>query len=418
MENGVKKLVAAMTGCLIADAKGAGHEMNSREDLLSNVQELNKRYFPRDPKFSKGYTPGDYTDDFEMTLAVLMALKEGDMKLNVNVLYKYFYQLYFETKEKFGVARAGYGSVSKLLEVWKANGYEEFQKELLKSMLTVKKNVTGDDAPGNASLMRMTPIVFSKSYFEMIENALVNALSTKPHGYIVFSCVALAIAGRYLTVENGDPHHLIDHTLKKFEEWRPFIMNYITEKREQMLQNVPNREEVEFLELEKLDEQFNHMSKQLSEIDQLPQPANPDSVYGPSFVYDKEVKKCNDKDEPDPIDGVNYYKLMYPYASPLKGKTGLGAKGEQTLYCALYCLKWHQQTTLWGNLLRIILFGGDTDTLGVCVLPYIYEWHCNNGSCNLPAWLFDNGEMYDPKIKRYGFNPDDFEKLVCSNLKP
>ena len=203
-----QKLVAAMTGCLIADAKGAGHEMNSREDLLANVTELDKKYFPRDPKFSKGYTPGDYTDDFEMTLAVLMALKEGSMKLNVDLLYKYFYQLYFETKEKFGVARAGYGSISKLLEVWKDKGYEEFQKELLKSMLTMKKNATGDDAPGNATLMRMTPIIFSKTYSDMIENALLNAMSTKPHGYTLFACVALAIGGSHLVLENGEPNLL------------------------------------------------------------------------------------------------------------------------------------------------------------------------------------------------------------------
>ena len=155
------------------------------------------------------------------------------------------------------------------------------------------------------------------------------------------------------------------------------------------------------------------MSEKLLEIDQLPEPANPETVYLQAMTCDKPIGK----DGPDPIDGVNYHKLAYPYASPLKGKTGLGAKAEQTLYCALYCLKWHRQTTLWGNLIRVILFGGDTDTLGACVLPYIYEWHCTNGTGTLPNWIFEGVEMYDPKVKRYGFNASEFEKLVCCNLQ-
>lgn len=137
---------------------------------------IRSRYQSRDPKFSKGFTPGDYTDDFEMTLAVLFALKYNNWELSEENLYQQYNQLYFETINKFGTERAGYGSISKLLKTWQNKGYDEFKKELLNSMLVMKTSVTGDDAPGNASLMRICPIIFTE---KLIDNALINAMSTR-----------------------------------------------------------------------------------------------------------------------------------------------------------------------------------------------------------------------------------------------
>lgn len=40
----------------------------------------------------------------------------------------------------------------------------------------MKTSATGDDAPGNASLMRICPIIFTE---KLIDNALINAMSTR-----------------------------------------------------------------------------------------------------------------------------------------------------------------------------------------------------------------------------------------------
>ena len=121
-----------------------------------------------------------------MTLAVLFALQKDQWKLTTVSLYGYYKTLYEETINKFGVERAGYGSISKLLTIWQNQGYDTFKTELIKTMLTVKKNDAGDDAPGNATVMRVCPIIFSPPE-TLVGNALINSLDTpaRVHSFLV-----------------------------------------------------------------------------------------------------------------------------------------------------------------------------------------------------------------------------------------
>ena len=403
----------ALIGCAIADAVGAGTEMKSRQWLLKpeNFRELLTKYWGRDPKFSAGFAPGNYTDDFEMTLAVLFALFQNEGKLTTNDLYEAFKFLYFETVTKNNVERAGYGSISKLLKTWKDKGYDAFKTDLVESMLTVKVNEKGDDAPGNATLMRVSPIVF---FSNQVSNAIENALSTKPHAYTVFTSVYLVLAGKLLN-EGVDPEEIISRTTFEFQKHVPEILKHVQKKRESILSELPEekRDNVEFLDPEKLVERFLELIQKLDIIDDMDEPENPDEVYTVDNIentFDFVRNKVGLQGY-DPIDGINYHELMYPYATPLKGECGLGAKASQTLFCAMFCLKWNRQTSLKGNLMRIQMFGGDTDTLGACVLPYIYEWHCQNGRNNLPQWIYQGLEMYGP-TQKYGYDDQVFNTLV------
>ena len=406
----------ALIGCAIADAVGAGTEMKSRQWLLrpENFDSLLTRYWGRDPKFSAGFMPGNYTDDFEMTLAVLFALFKNDSKLTTDDLYEAFKFLYFETVKKNNVERAGYGSISKLLKTWNDKGYDAFKSDLLESMLTVKVNEKGDDAPGNATLMRVSPIVFFPNH---VYNAIENALSTKPHAYTVFTSVYLVLAGKLLC-DGVDPRNIISRTTQEFQKNIPQILEHVEKKRQAILSELSEekRSTVEFLDPTKLVLRFNDLIHKLNEIDEMNEPKNPDEVYTVENIelfasanLDGSLKIGEDQD--DPIDGINYHQLMYPYATPLKGECGLGAKASQTLFCAMFCLKWNRQTSLKGNLMRIQMFGGDTDTLGACVIPYIYEWHCQNGRNNLPRWIYEGLEMYG-SASQYGYSDDVFNKLV------
>lgn len=405
-------LSKALIGLSIGDSVGAGCEMKSRQWLLQNFTSVSSQFLGRDPKYSKGFTPGDYTDDMEMSLGVLFSLQQNNGELTTELLYHNFYRLYNETVEKFGVERAGYGSISKILNIKKEKGDEAFRSALLETILTQKKDVNGNDAPGNATLMRASPIIFFPH--NHIQNAIINALSTRPHGYTIFSSVFLVLAGLRLQYMSSS-ETIIRDTLQDFESQKEYILNFVRDHRKSVINNLSNIEQdhYEFLDLTVVPFQFNQMCEKLRSIDQLPEPRNPNTIYTPENLQkiDFATMKFGIEHILDPIDNIDYHTLCYPYASPLKGGTGLGAKADNTLYCAMFCLKWNRNTTLWGNLLRVLMFGGDVDTLGACVLPYIYEWHTNNNSDDLPKWIYDGMEIYNPKQKMYGFDEQVFKDI-------
>jgi ADP-ribosylglycohydrolase len=409
----IHSLSNALIGLSIGDSVGAGCEMRSREWLLKNFTTISSEFLGRDPKFSQGFTPGDYTDDFEMSIGVLFALQQNNGILTTENLYNAFYRLYNETVEKFGVERAGYGSISKILNIKKEKGDEAFRAALLESMLTQKKSINGNDAPGNATLMRAAPIIFFPH--NHIQNAIINALSTRPHGYTIFSSVFLVLAGVRLQMNMSDPQRLISDTLQDFESHRKYILDFVKDHRESVLYSLSHdkQEHYEFLDLSQLPLQFDHMCQKLKVVDQLPEPRDPNTIYtsGNLEKFNLSDEKFGQQGVLDAIDNIDYHTLCYPYASPLKGGTGLGAKADNTLYCAMFCLKWNRNTTLWGNILRVLMFGGDVDTLGACVLPYIYEWHTENNRNDVPIWIYNGMEMYNPSHKVYGFDEVVFDEL-------
>ena len=406
-------LANTLIGLSIADSVGAGCEMRSREWLLKNFDLVSTKFLERDPEYSKGFTPGDYTDDVEMSLGLLFALQQNNGVLTTENLYEMFYRLYNETVEKFGVERAGYGSISKILKIKREKGEEAFREALLNTIITPKKDTHGNDAPGNATLMRASPIMFFPH--NHIQNAIINALSTRPHGYTIFSSVFLVLAGIRLQSNMSSCENLISDTLQDFESHKEYILNFVRDHRKEVIDNLSQdkQERFEFLDLSILPKLFDEMVDKLKNIDMLPEPNDPNTIYTTVNLelLDCDSLKLGQPNQLDPIDNIDYYTLCYPYASPLKGGTGLGAKTDSTLYCAMFCLKWNRNTTLWGNLQRVLMFGGDVDTLGACVLPYIYEWHCDNGQNDLPVWIYKGMEMYDPKHKVYGYDNDVFVNI-------
>lgn len=418
------RLANALIGLSIGDSVGAGCEMKSREWLLQNTESVFSQYLGRDPKYSQGFTPGDYTDDVEMSLGILFSLQSNNGVLTTENLYKAFYILYNQTIDKFGVERAGYGSISKILKIKKEKGDEAFRLALLDTILTQKKDSQGNDAPGNATLMRASPIVFFPH--NHLQNAIINAISTRPHGYTIFSSVFLVLAGMRLQVLQSNVSsctNIIKDTLQDFESYREYILEFVRLHRQEVLDNLSKekQEHFEFLDVSVLPKQFDEMCAKLKLIDTFPEPRDPNTIYtveNLKLFFEQNPSsslKLGQEGVLDPLDNINYHALCYPYASPLKGGTGLGAKADATLYCAMFCLKWNRNTTLWGNLKRVLMFGGDVDTLGACVLPYIYEWHNSNRTNDLPKWIYEDMEMYNPIKKVYGFDQAVFNNLAKGN---
>ena len=85
----------ALLGSAVADAIGTGIEMRSREYLVQNVGTVFSGFQTRDFPYNVGHKPGMYSDDYEMTLAVLAALKKCGGKLSVETLYEEFNEYYW-----------------------------------------------------------------------------------------------------------------------------------------------------------------------------------------------------------------------------------------------------------------------------------------------------------------------------------
>jgi ADP-ribosylglycohydrolase len=323
-----EKLFKTWLGIFIGDAYGAGPEMKSHEFITQTdlFNKLDKGFTDRSEGFNLGFTPGNHTDDAEMSQGTYKALVSNDGLLTLESLRDAWNYYYHKSKsENNGIPRAGYGS-------WK-NVAEASEIEQTKIWISQRKRQASKE-PGNGPNMRQLPIVmYSQNNEQVYRNTVINVLASHPHPIAVIACLAVNIANVYLMLENGPPKNVISHVIKNLEQVFNSVQNLLKED-----------------PIYKSNENEKYLIKFLNKlkiIDELPKV--------------KDVKCSN----------VDFKTLAYPYAKPLKGETGLAARSENTAYCTLYFLKWSENATIYENLKRTICFGGDTDSLACTVLPVV-----------------------------------------------
>ena len=360
--NVLNSIEKGLFGVFIGDAYGAGWEMKSRQYILDHFKELDAKYRMRDPDFGLNFKEGKYTDDAEMTLAVLYALKDGKGNLSKDSLVAWFIKVYEENQKSTGF-RDGYGSFKNVMAVKDPNQTIQKQQRLL--MVEQQRKSQASKEPGNGALMRIMPALFYSKKNRKAYNAIVNSLSTHPHPMSVFGSLAIMYAGSFLFWKKGDPKQLIPQVLKKLDRVLNNPSQYKEEK--ELLKNdgvYPVKEQSKYWE------QFKN---KLKKIDQMQNPID------------------------DVCSNIDFEFLVAPYAKQCKGGIGLSAKAEQTTYCVLYLLKWSANTTIYSTLKRCVTIGGDTDSLASIVLSYLmlYKDVSKPVEQLFPTWTVDQLEGKD-----------------------
>ena len=363
--NNISSLEKALFGVFIGDAFGAGWEMKSRQYILDHFKELDEKYRMRYPEFGINFKEGKYTDDAEMTLAVLYALKDGNGTLSKESLVNWFIKVYEENEKTTGF-RDGYGSFKNVMAIKHTNPLTQKEQQLL--MVEEQRKNQATKEPGNGALMRIMPALFYSKKNRKAYNAIVNSLATHPHPLSVFGSLAIMYAGSFLFWKKGNPDQLISQVLRKLDR----VLNNLSEYKEEkkLLQND---------QIYPFETQYNYWNKfkaKLEKIDQMVEPI--DDI-------------CSN------LTNIDFDFLMAPYAKPCKGGIGLSAKAEHTTYCVLYLLKWSANTTIYSTLKRCVTMGGDTDSLASIVLGYLMLYKDLEKPIEelFPTWTVDQLEGKD-----------------------
>lgn len=197
-------------GIAIGDAYGAGLEFQDRNWIRQHVDFttfINKRTDINTPDkrlFVVDYKEWDYTDDTEMSIAIVKAIMSND-PFTEELLIKQFTDEYLLGYRLKGYKRNGHGSIRLVY-----NGEKNIEE--IKEFQRQKKY------PGNAPPMRAIPIGFVKE--ELINQyATINATSTHPHPKAIDASILIARATKGFLIEGIDHHNLI-----------PYCLNYISDK--------------------------------------------------------------------------------------------------------------------------------------------------------------------------------------------
>lgn len=181
-----------------------------------------------------------------------------------------------------------------------------------------------------------------------VEAAIVSALATHPSAYSALSTLLLVWAG----------HHFIC-TIKQATMIETLIAKLLGRKNRirALLKQDP------YLDKSTIDTAFDDIVREMEAVDAMPRPMDPLGA------------------------DINHRALV---GSDFGPETGLNGGSFRTFICALYCLRWADYITLWQNLRRVILFGGDVDTLAACVMPFVYAKIKGSEKNDLPKWVIDS----------------------------
>jgi ADP-ribosylglycohydrolase len=324
-------------GVLLGDAFGAGWEMKSREFMLRNLNKLDSQLVDRDPGFNVDYTPGDPTDDTEMTLGTYFAILNNTKPTEADFV-KSWYDVHLRLKQLNGHPTIGHGNfIDYCNDPTSATMDRLCKKQAAKPLVS-----------GNAPVMRCSPLTLLD---DPVEAAIRSALATHPTAYTALSTLLLVLAGKfYLSHDANENQQIVPYLLGKLTKLEPTIRRLLNEDK-YVLKN-------------SIDAAFTDVIDTLKMVDAQPEPKDP---------------LGND---------INHRLLVGPEPSEILGtETGLNGGSFRTFVCALFCLKWADNTTLWQNLRRVILFGGDVDTLAACVMPFVYTKMCLTEKADLPLWV-------------------------------
>lgn len=191
-------------GIAIGDAFGAGLEFQDRHWIREHVdftKFINKRTDINTPDkqlFIIDYKEWDYTDDTEMTIAVVKAILSNET-FTEDLLVKFFTDEYLLGFQKKGYKRNGHGSIRLVY-----NGEKTIEE--IKDFQRNKKY------PGNAPPMRAIPIAFVNENL-INKYATINATSTHPHPKAIDSSILIARAAKVFLVDEVCHQDIISHCI-------------------------------------------------------------------------------------------------------------------------------------------------------------------------------------------------------------
>lgn len=349
----------SLFGVKVGDALGAPWEMQSRKQILSQWKNVTNGFKKRQGKYGIYHQPGMYTDDFEMTMGTFNALQESyPENVTPEMLTRHWILIakVFNNRD-YGGVRDGYGSFRNILnQLPIKDGMRDISdKALLDSLLQnqrAKQNQRDD--PGNGPLMRQIPFVFANTdYVDPCKCVIVNVLATHPHPNAIMSALCMMRASQYLLIEKQNPKDLLKDLIKfcvseNIRKWWPKDTEF-----ENMKLNISNVDQFRkrLLFLESCDAPGNEQCDKLDDrqIEQM---------FGPT--------------------SCNYYKGI-----------GIPPSSQQTFYTSVYLLKWMDDASAFGNLLRCISLGGDVDTVASIVGSMVFPL---KNLKDLPKWVIDDIE--------------------------
>jgi len=367
------KMNALLLGVMIADTVGGGVETESADDLLIGNGVLGHSLMNgydfmnehgnggiistrKGEEHTKGYLiiEGRYpfTDDFEMTIAVLEALKEREKSPLMSKLSDLFLKHFIRESTKFykeqGSMRCGHGSFKrvfkamideKLLDTQESQERTNQIREIFEREVHASTRKKPVGKAGNGTVMRILPAALLPEESQTVDAAIENAIATHHHGSAVYSSVAMALATRVVLLEDVVPEDLIKEVVRRIKTtYKGRIDSQIKEH-----------------PLMPKDGQDNEFTLNLLEaIDSVPGY----DIAKPYVLNDELRELLGESYQLKPRNGVDSDS----------SRKGLRAHTSATVALALYLIKHHHPDGVIEDLKRAIYAGGDTDTLAAPVL--------------------------------------------------
>ena len=187
--------VNVLFGIAIGDAFGAGIEFQSREWIREHI-DFTEYITARKGKYAENYIVGNYTDDTEMTIGIIKALRSQKV-FTPDLLVQFWIQEYESDKERKGYGRQGHGAMKKV-----------YTGE--KTIEEIRSSQQERQSPGNAPPMRAIPLGYVQE--ELIDTyAIINADATHPHPKARAASIIVARAAQYLLLHDGNPQKIISY---------------------------------------------------------------------------------------------------------------------------------------------------------------------------------------------------------------
>ncbi|MFN8395167.1 MAG: ADP-ribosylglycohydrolase family protein [Bacteroidia bacterium] len=209
-------------GLSVGDAFGAGVEFQDRDWIRANVNFssfVNARHLIQVPDkqllaFTQDYQDWDYTDDTEMTLGVLRALRSGEEFTEDSVVL-HVQAEYLDGVHRKGFGRNGHGSLR-----WFFDG--KMSIDQIRDFQCTRPN------PGNAPAVRATPIGLLVAEHQINAFAAINARATHPHPHAIMASQCVAWATHLLLIQEMPLSEVIEACMERAELDAPF-RDYLAE---------------------------------------------------------------------------------------------------------------------------------------------------------------------------------------------
>jgi ADP-ribosylglycohydrolase len=221
-----------LKGIAIGDAFGAGVEFQDRNWIRENVDftrfvdaRSSIRVAPDQlAAFVQNYHPWDYTDDTEMTIAIMRAIAAPEL-FTEDLVVRELHAEYDRGLREKGHGRNGHGSLR-----WYFEG--------MKTISEVRDFQRDRPNPGNAPAVRAVPIGLMPP--PMINDyAAINANATHPNPMAIFASQCIAWASEFMIVQKGNPRLVIAYC--KAHAWS----NAAAEEYLSQVDQLPNYQELD-----------------------------------------------------------------------------------------------------------------------------------------------------------------------------